>query len=312
MSVDVVTVGVVCADVMVRPVEELPPRGTLSLVPQLEMHLGGLAAVTAVVMRRLGGSAAFVGRLGNDGFGDFIMGALHAAGVNTDGVKRVDDCHSSATVVLIGADGERTFLHHLGTTAQTCEADLDFTVISGARILHWGGPAITPMLDGPPMGRIFEKAHQLGVKTSMDTCYDGKGVWLPLIEPSLPHLDIVFSSLEEARHYTGRQEPESIADFYRSYGVETVVVKMGADGLFVKNGKEQHHIPAHRVKVVDTTGAGDAACGGFLYAFLNNWDLKRSGQLANAVGGLTVQRMGGAEAIRSLEDTVNFMENKTC
>ena len=89
MSVDVVTVGVVCADVMVRPVEELPSRGTLSLVPQLEMHLGGLAAVTAVVMRQLGSSAAFVGRLGNDGFGDFIMGALHTAGVNTDGVKRL-------------------------------------------------------------------------------------------------------------------------------------------------------------------------------------------------------------------------------
>ena len=162
------------------------------------------------------------------------------------------------------------------------------------------------------MGRIFEKAHQLGVKTSMDTCYDGKGVWLPLIEPSLPHLDIVFSSLEEARHYTGQQEPDSIADFYRSYGVETVVVKMGAEGLFVKNGREQHHIPAHRVKVVDTTGAGDAACGGFLYAFLNHWDLKRCGQLANAVGGLTVQRMGGAEAIRTLEETVNFMEGRTC
>lgn len=312
MPVDVVTVGVVCADVMVRPVEELPPRGTLALTPQLEMHLGGLAAVTAVVMQQLGGTSAFVGRLGNDGFGDFILGALQGAGVNTDGVKRVDDCHSSATVVLISGDGERTFLHHLGTTAQTCEADLDFTVISGARILHWGGPAITPMLDGEPMGRIFKKARELGVKTSMDTCYDGKGVWLSLIEPSLPHLDIVFSSLEEARHYTGKQDPESIADFYRSYGVETVVVKLGAEGLFVKNADEQHHIPAHRVNVVDTTGAGDAACGGFLYAYLAGWDLKRCGQLANAVGGLTVQRMGGAEAIRSLKDTLQFMEGGTC
>lgn len=309
---DLVTVGVVCADVMVRPVEVLPKRGSLALVPTLEMHLGGLAGVTAVVFSKLGGKAAFVGRLGQDSFGDYILSTMQSAGVDTAGVRRDPQCRSSATVVLISEDGERTFLHHLGTNAKTCEEDLDFDVIASAKVLHWGGPAITPLLDGAPMGRIFEKARALGVKTAMDTCYDGKGVWLPLIEPALPHLDIVFSSIEEARCYTGKQSPEDIADFYRAYGVETVVVKMGAEGLFVKNGQEQHHIAAHKVNVIDTTGAGDASCGGFLYGHLNGWSLERCGRLANAVGGLTVQYMGGAEAIESLEATTAFMEKGLC
>jgi len=312
MTLDLVTVGVVCADVMVRPVDALPPRGALSLVPQLEMHLGGLAGVTAAVFSKLGGRAAYVGRVGQDNFGDYIIRTLQAAGVDTSGVRRDSTCHSSATVVLISEDGERTFLHHLGTNAVTGEQDLDFNLIRSARVLHWGGPSTTPLLDGGPMGRIFEKAHTLGVKTSMDTCYDGKGVWLPLIEPALPHLDVVCSSYEEARHYTGCSEPEDIADFYRDYGVETVMVKLGAEGLFVKNGKEKYTIPAHHVKVVDTTGAGDAACGGFLYGYLNGWDLERCGRLANAVGGLTVQQMGGAEAVHSLEETLTFMEKRTC
>lgn len=308
MSFDLVTVGVVCADVMVRPVETLPKRGALALVPTLEIHLGGLAAVTAAVLSKLGGAAAFVGRLGQDSFGEYILNTLHDAGVNTSGVRRDPNCHSSATVVLISEDGERTFLHHLGTTALTCEDDLDLDVIASSKILHWGGPAITPQLDGEPMGRVFKKARSLGVKTSMDTCYDGKGIWLPLIEPSLPHLDIVFSSLEEAQHYTGKQHPEDIADFYRAYGVETVVVKLGGDGLYVKNSSSSHTISAHKVDVVDTTGAGDAACAGFLYGYLNGWDLLRCGRLANAVGGLTVQCMGGAEAIHSLGATLAFME----
>ncbi len=312
MSFDLVTVGVVCADVMVRPVESLPKRGALALVPTLEMHLGGLAGVTAVVLSRLGGTSAFVGRLGQDSFGDYILAAMHSAGVDTHGVRRDASCRSSATVVLISEDGERTFLHHLGTNAMTCEADLDFDVIATSKILHWGGPAITPQLDGAPMGRVFEKARSLGVKTSMDTCYDGKGIWLPLIEPSLPYLDIVFSSLEEARHYTGKDTPEAIADFYRSYGVETVVVKLGGDGLYVKNSASAHYIAAHKVRVVDTTGAGDAACGGFLYGYLNGWDLLRCGRLANAVGGLTVQCMGGAEGIQSLDATLAFMETGPC
>jgi sugar/nucleoside kinase (ribokinase family) len=68
-------------------------------------------------------------------------------------------------------------------------------------------------------------------------------------------------------------------------------------------------LEAHKVEPIDTTGAGDAACAGFLYGLLNGWGLARSGRLANAVGGLTVQHMGGAEAIISLEDTLAFMDS---
>lgn len=309
MGVDLVTVGVVCADVMVRPVDQIPPRGTLGLVPSLDMHFGGLAGVTAIVCSRLGGSAAFVGRLGRDSFGDFLLSKLSENRVDVSGVRRVDDCRSSATVVLISEDGERTFLHHMGTNAETCEEDMDFGVVGGARVLHWGGPAITPKLDGAPMGRVFEKARSLGVVTSMDTCYDGAGRWLPLIEPSLPHLDIVFSSLEEARNYTGRDAVEDIAGFYLSYGVKTAVIKLGGDGVYARTAEGlEVRLPAHRVPVVDTTGAGDASCGGFLYGFLQGWDLEKCARLANAVGGLTVQRMGGAEAVESLEATLKFAE----
>ena len=308
MALDVVTIGVVCADVMVRPVEELPKRGSLALVPTLEIHLGGLAGVTAAILCRLGAKAAFIGRLGQDGFGDYIISDLKSHGVDVSSIRRTAECGTSATVVLIGADGERTFLHHLGTNVLASEADVDYDFVAQAKVLHWGGTSITPDLDGEPIGRIFAKARKMGLKTSMDTCFDGKGIWFPHIEHALPHLDIAMSSIEEARHYTGKQDPEAIADFYRSFGVETVMIKMGADGLFVKNAREAHCVAAHKVPVVDTTGAGDAACGGFLYGYIHGWDLLRCARLANAVGGLTVQVMGGAEGIRSLAETLTFME----
>ena len=308
MSVDVVSVGVVCADVMVRPVEALPKRGSLALVPRLELHLGGLAGVTAAVLCRLGAKAAFMGRLGQDGFGDYVLSALESHGVDVSRVRRTAECGTSATVVLISEDGERTFLHHLGANVLTSESDVDFDLVAQAKVLHWGGASITPGLDGEPIGRVFQKARAMGVKTSMDTCFDGKGLWFPHIQHALPHLDIAMSSIEEARHYTGKETPEEIADFYRSFGVETVLVKMGAEGLYVKSGKEAHHVPAHNVPVVDTTGAGDAACGGFLYGVIHGWDLLRCGRLANAAGALTVQVMGGSEGVRSLQETLAFME----
>ena len=117
------------------------------------------------------------------------------------------------------------------------------------------------------------------------------------------------TSLHEARHYTGKQDPEEIVAFFRSFGPKYVMLKLGGDGIIVETAEESHHLKAHRVEPVDTTGAGDAACAGFLYGLLNGWGLYRSGKLANAVGGLTVQHMGGAEAITSLEDTIAFMES---
>lgn len=308
MAVDLVTLGLVCADVMVRPVDVLPERGKLGLVPQLEMHVGGLAGVTAAVFARLGGRSAFIGRVGCDSFGDQLIGSLNAAGADTSGVKRDPERHSSATVVLISGDGERTFLHHIGATSTVSEVDVDFALVAGARVLHWGGPGVTPGLSGAPIGRIFEKTRGLGVKTSMDTCYDGSGTWLPLIEAALPHLDIALTSLEEARHYTGLPTPETIAAFFLERGAETVLVKLGADGVYARNQSEECRLPAHKVDVVDTTGAGDAACAGFLYGYIQGWELKRCAALANAVGALTVQAMGGASGVKSLEQAMTLME----
>jgi len=306
---DVVTLGIVCADVMVRPIEAFPEKGKLSYVPQLEIHLGGLAGVTATVLSQLGAKSGFIGCTGNDGFGDYLMGVMRSQGVDVSRVRRTSEYGSSATVVLVANDGERTFLHHMGANRLVTEQDVDMDFVSQARVLHWGGPSVNPGLDGEPIGRVLEKARARGVVTSMDTCFDGQGKWFQLIKHALPHLDIVMSSLEEARHYTGKREPAEIADFYRSFGVETVLVKLGAEGVFAKNSTEQHRLPAYKVEIVDTTGAGDAACGGFLYGYVQGWRLLECARLANAVGALTVQRMGGAEAVSSLDEVKAFMEN---
>lgn len=307
MPTDLVTVGLVCADVMVRPVNSLPVTGTLALVSQLEMHVGGLAGVTAMVYSQLGGRAAFIGRVGNDGFGDQVLHAMESAGVDTRATTRSSDKGTSATVVLIREDGERTFLHHTGATAELTADHVDLDLAGSARMLHWGGPAVTPGLDGEPMAGVFRFARERGVHTSLDTCYDGSGVWLPRIEPSLPYVDTVFASVEEARHYTNADAPEDMAAFFLARGARTVVIKLGAEGLYAATPEEAHRLPGHVVDAVDTTGAGDSACAGFLYGSAQGWDLGRCARLANAVGALSVQAMGGAEAISSLDDALALM-----
>jgi sugar/nucleoside kinase (ribokinase family) len=309
MPTDLVSVGLVCADVMVRPVDALPATGTLALVSQLEMHVGGLAGVTAMVYSQLGGRAAFIGRVGNDGFGDQVLHAMESAGVDTRATTRSSAKGTSATVVMIREDGERTFLHHTGATAELTADHVDYDLVSGARMLHWGGPAVTPGLDGEPMAGVFRFAREQGVRTSLDTCYDGSGVWLPRIEPSLPYVDTVFASVEEARQHTGADTPEEMAAFFLARGAHTAVIKLGPEGLYAATADEAHRLPAHPVEaVVDTTGAGDSACAGFLYGMNQGWNLERCARLANAVGALSVQAMGGAEAISSQDDALALMD----
>jgi sugar/nucleoside kinase (ribokinase family) len=308
MKVDLVSIGLVCADVVVRPVDELPEKGKLALVPHLEMHMGGLAGVTAATFAQLGGKAAFMGRVGQDGFGDFLCQALEKKGVDVSHVVRAAGEGSASSIVVVDGDGERSFLHHTGAAAKFTDADVDMDVVAQAKIAHWGGPAVTPGLEGEPIGRVFEQARAKGVATSMDTCYDGKGRWFPLIEHALPHCDIVMSSIEEARQYTGCQTPEEIADKYRSYGPRVALIKLGGEGMYVKSENEELQVPAHAVEPVDSTGAGDAACGAFLYGWSQGWDVERSARLANAVGALTVQAMGGAEGVQSLSQAEALME----
>jgi len=312
MAFDLVTVGCVCADVKAQPVDELPKRGTLGLVPSLEMTMGGLAGVTAAVFSRLGGKTAFAGCLGNDPFGNFIIESFQELGVNTQGIRRVDGHQTAATVVLIDSQGERTFLHNVGTVGIVSEADIDFELAKRTKVFHWGGPGLTTKLHGKPIARVFKKVQAMGVKTSIDTCFDGSGTWLPLMEEALHHTNILCTSMSEAPSYTGKSDPKAILDFFAGYGVDHILLKMGDAGLLVRDKEETIAFKAHQVPVVDGTGAGDAACAGFLYGLIRKWPLAKCGALANAVGALTVQTSGTAGKSISLRAAENLMEQEPC
>jgi len=312
MSCDLVTIGCVCADVKAQPVDELPKRGTLGLIPSLDMAMGGLAGVTAAVFSKLGGKAAFTGCLGNDAFGDFLIKAFQDAGVDTAGIRRVDGTSSAATVVLIDSAGERTFLHNVGTVGIVSESDIDFELVRRAKVFHWGGPGLTPRLHGEPIRRVFEKVRAMGVKTSIDTCFDGSDTWLPLMESALPHTDVLCTSMSEAPHYAGTEDPDAILEFFLAYGVGSILLKRGEQGLTVCNKYERYSFGPHDVTVVDGTGAGDAACAGFLHGIIAGWSLEKCGALANAVGALTVQTAGSAGNNISLEAALALAEAQPC
>lgn len=300
---DVVCLGILVADAIARPVDDVPPRGALELVDEISLHGGGCALNTASALVRLGLEAAVVGKVGADPFGDFILQLLDERGVDRRGVLQDSAVSTSATVVLVDSAGERTFLHLPGANGQLRREELDEDALFSGRALHVAGALVMPELDGGPTAGVLEEAKARGLTTSLDTVWDATGRWERLL-PSLPHLDLFVPSLAEGSAISGEPEPESVAAWLRERGVGTVALKLGAEGCFVASEEFEGFVAAPAVEAIDGTGAGDAFAAGLLYGHLAGWPLERAAALANAAGALAATAVGAVEGVRGLEETL--------
>jgi len=306
---DVVCVGIIVADVLGRPVEALPARGTLMLVDKMELHIGGCASNTAIGLSRIGISSSVIGKVGKDGFGDFVVKYMQQQGVEVSGVVRDEREFTSATMVLVHADGERSFIHYLGANAALNEENIDFSIIQKARLLHVAGALVLPSLDGEPMARLLKKARAAGLTTALDTVWDAQNRWMKALKPALEFVDYFLPSFEEAKMLTGQETPEEVAAALLDKGVGTVALKLAEQGCYVRTREAEIRAPAYEIQCLDATGAGDAFVAGFLAGVLKGWDLEKTARFANAVGALACLAIGTTNGVRSLEETLEFQEN---
>ena len=305
---DVLCLGILVADVVAKPIEEMPGKGRLQLVNAMELHTGGCASNTGYALSKLGVSTGLMGKVGTDGFGDFFVNYMKDSGLDTRGIRRTSSVNTSATMVMVSADGERTFFHYLGANAELCYDDVDFDIVREAEILHVAGAFLMPKFDGVPTARVLKQAREQSIVTSLDTAWDSRGNWMSLLEPCLQHLDIFMPSIEEARMITGKETPSEIAEFLLSYGIGTVALKMGEQGSYIRTRDWEMSVPIYKVETIDATGAGDAFAAGFLAGVSKGWDHREAAKLANAVGACCVTAMGATAGIRNMEETLAFVD----
>ncbi len=307
---DVLCIGLIVADIVAQPVKEFPEKGKLVLVDNIELHNGGCATNTGITLARLGVKTGVMGKVGEDGFGRFLLEVMKREGIDVSGVRKDETSHTSATCVLVDPDGERRFIHYIGANGKFSLSDIDWEVVEEYKLVHVAGACIMPSLDGEPLGKLMERLKKMEKTTSLDTAWDATGEWLPRIESALPYVDYFIPSLEEARELSRRVAPEDIADFFHEKGVKNVVLKMGEKGSFISTPDFKMTIPAFKVKAVDATGAGDAFAGGFLKGILEGWPLEKSVKFANAVGAFCVQAIGATQGIKGTREVLQFIEER--
>jgi ribokinase len=141
----------------------------------------------------------------------------------------------------------------------------------------------------------------------LDAAWDSRGRWLEDLGPCLPHVDVLMVNEEEAAMLTGVQDFEAAAKALHQAGACMVIVKLGAEGCHILDNGQGFRVPGFEVEVLDTTGAGDCFAGAFLAATLRGYAPVKAARLANAVGALSVRRVGAVAGLLSWDETEEWM-----
>jgi len=267
--IGVIALGNIVNDFFVGPVKKFPDFGQMFFVDKVISVLGGTCGIMASGLGKMGVEVKVLGKIGNDKYGDFVLERLVKNGVDISELERVQDVQTPITLGFANKEGEKRLMHCFGTDAIIEEKDIDLSKYNSNYIFYVGGIDILLKMRGKPIARVLEKAKEKSMMTVMDTVYDPLHKGFSVIKDSIPLVDILFTSLDEAKGYAGSEKPEEIFNFLLDNNAKTIVLKMGGKGCSLCHDKIIHEIPALDVEVIDTIGAGDNFVAGFLAGIIN-------------------------------------------
>jgi sugar/nucleoside kinase (ribokinase family) len=290
----VLNVGILVADIFVPPIERLPAAGELVSTEEFLVQPGGCAANTAIVLGRLGVRASVVGRVGDDLFGELVLGYLQERGVDTSAALRTAGRGTSKTVALSVVGDDRRFIHTFGANGSLTARDVSDEALGAAKVVHVGGYLVLPGLEQSALAERFRHARASGAQTVLDVVvpYEHEHLTLDAVGELLPVADYFLPNEDEARALTGERDVRAQAERIAGAGARTVVIKRGADGAYVRSGDTVFELPAPPVEAVEPSGAGDAFAAGLIVGILEGWSLERSVRYASVVGASACTALG--------------------
>lgn len=300
-EIDLLVVGDANPDVIVSGAPESLSFGHEELVDRGELVLGGSGAITACGAARLGLRTAFVGRVGDDEAGRFVLDALRRRDVDVSACVVDSEAPTALTVVLV--QGKRhAMLTSRGALERVEAADVPASLLARTSHVHSSALFLHPALQ-KTLPALFAAAHEAGATTSVDTNDDPSGTWSGL-DAVLPATDVLLVNESEACGLAGLEDLEAAARALAALG-PMPVLKCGVDGGLAYADGSVVRAPAVPAEVVDTVGAGDTFNAGFLAARLRGLPLAESLAVAVRCGTLSTRAAGGTAAQPTWEEATS-------
>lgn len=296
---DILVIGSLNADLVVRAPHFPLPGETIS---GSDLHIipGGKGANQAVAAARQGASVAMLGRVGQDGFGQFLLESLKSNLVDVTHV-RADDSATGTAIIVVDANGQNSIVLSVGANGKVSPADVDnasgFT--PGLILLQLEIPILTVL-------HAARVAHQRGIRVILNPA---PAQFLP--DELISLVDFIIPNETELSLLTGIEvndipSAEQAAQTLLARGAKHVIVTLGSKGALVVSGKQVTQVDTFTVEAIDTTAAGDAFIGGFASALLGGLEIEKAVKYANACGALAATKFGAQPSLPTREETEKF------
>ena len=268
-----------------------------SVVIDYKESPGGSAANTIVGLARLELKTGFIGKVAEDREGQILLKDFRKENVDTSGIVVSRKGRSGVVMGYVDGKGERALYVDSGVNDWLEFKEISLEYATDTEFLH-----LTSFVGEKPFEAQKQLINQLSdVKISFDpgALYARKS--LTSLRPIIKRSFVMLPNEIEIRLLTGKDYEEG-SKILMDEGVSVVAVKLGERGCYVTDGKESHLVEPFEKKLVDTTGAGDAFCAGFLYGLIKGRDLYECGRLGNFVAARCISKMGARTGLPRLPD----------
>jgi ribokinase len=265
---------------------------------------GGSAANTIVGLARLGLKTGYIGKVAEDREGELLLNDFRKENVDTSGIIISRKGRSGVVMGYVDGNGERALYVDPGVNDWLEFKEINLDYAANTEFLH-----LTSFVGEKPFEAQKKLINQLSdVKISFDpgALYARKS--LMSLKPIIKRSFVMLPNENEIRLLTGKDYERGSKTLIKE-GVRLVAVKLGERGCYVTDGKERHLVEPYEKKLVDTTGAGDAFCAGFLYGLIKGRDLYECGRLGNFVAARCIQKVGAREGLPRLSTLESSFPN---
>ena len=301
--IDIVGLGEVVVDWVVEIPHYPKPDEKIDAITE-NLFSGGVTANFLVAAARLGGNCGFIGAIGDDDYGRFLLNDFRNENVDTS-MTIVKNDNSTPVNFIMVVKGEKSIIQSPKMqSTRLVRKELDETYISNAKVLH------TTLIHQDVSEEAIKIAKNYDIRISIDleSQIALKG-WNNLSKLLL-QADVLLPNKEGAKTITGCNTPEAAAMFLINKGIPIVIITMGERGCLITTKEFQKLIPAYNIKpIVDTTGAGDTFNGAFSMAYwIKKWSLEKSCKYANAAAGLKLMKLGARTGMPYKDEVLNFLK----
>ena len=309
-QLDVLCIGMALVDSIIKGFDPEPVSASGYRAVSGSLNVGGEAVNAAMASAKLKMKTAIMCSLGEDQAGDVIIAALERCGVRTDRVLRSAEHPTPVTTMFVRDDGTRKSItnqahrynfHPEHYAAQTADA----------KALLLGSLFRAPFDESEILNKLLKQAKQAGQLIFADTKLPNfRRLGMEDFSESWPLIDYLTPNEDEARFFSGKDDPEEMADVFLKYGVRNVVIKLGAKGCYFKNAKTSIRMPAFDIPAVDATGAGDNFLAGLASELLRGESIHEAIIFASACGAICTTAVGAGTALESREQVLQFLQDQ--